>query len=39
MEDIAEEVLWINEKVQQLNVPDQSDVEQRLIGRVRWANK
>ena len=29
MEDIAEEELWINEKVQQLNVPDQSDVEQR----------
>jgi len=29
MEDMAEEELWINEKVQQLNVPDQSDVEQR----------
>ena len=29
MEDIAEEELWISEKVQQLNVPDQSDVEQR----------
>ena len=29
MEDMAEEELWINEKVQQLNVPDQSDVDQR----------
>lgn len=29
MEDMADEELWINEKVQQLNVPDQSDVDQR----------
>lgn len=31
MEDIAEEELWISEKVQQLNVPDQSGLKPHIV--------